>query len=50
MLAAPVVRALAAELALKAVAIKTAGGHKRGHNLLKLFDALDQETQTAIEQ
>ena len=50
MLAAPVVRALAAELALKAVAIKTTGAHKRGHDLLKLFDALDQKTQTAIEQ
>ena len=43
-------RALAAELALKAVAIKTTGAHKRGHDLLKLFDALDQKTQTAIEQ
>ena len=50
MLAAPVLRALAAELALKAIAIKTAGAHKRGHDLLKLFDALDQKTQTAIEQ
>ncbi len=50
MLAAPVVRALAAELALKAVAIKTTGTYKWGHDLLKLFDALDQETQTAIEQ
>ena len=48
MLAAPVLRALAAELALKAVAIKTTGAHKRGHDLLKLFDALDQKTQTAI--
>ena len=50
MVAAPVVRALAAELALKAVAIKTTGAHKWGHDLLKLFDALDQKTQTAIEQ
>jgi len=50
MLAAPVLRALAAELALKAVAIKTTGAHKRGHDLLKLFDALDQKTQTAVEQ
>ena len=50
MLAAPVLRALAAELALKAVAIKTTGSHKWGHDLLKLFDALDQKTQTAIEQ
>ena len=50
MLAAPVVRALAAELALKAIAIKTTGAHKKGHDLLKLFDALDQKTQTAIEQ
>jgi len=50
MLAAPVVRALAAELALKAIDIKTTGTHKWGHDLLKLFDALDQKTQTAIEQ
>ena len=50
MLAAPVVRALAAELALKAIAVKTTGTHERGHDLLKLFDALDQKTQTAIEQ
>ena len=50
MLAAPVLRALAAELALKAVAIKTTGSHKWGHDLLKLFNALDQKTQTAIEQ
>lgn len=50
MLAAPVVRALAAELALKAIAIKTTGDHKRGHDLLKLFDALDQETRRAIQQ
>ena len=50
MLAAPVVRALAAELALKAIAIKTTGDHQRGHDLRKLFDALDQNTQRAIEQ
>jgi hypothetical protein len=50
MLAAPVVRALAAELALKAIAVKTTGAHEREHDLLKLFDALDQKTQTAIEQ
>ena len=50
MLAAPVVRALAAELALKAITIMTTGALKLGHDLLKLFDALDQKTQTAIEQ
>lgn len=50
MLAAPVVRALAAELALKAIAIKTTGDHEWGHDLLKLFDALDQDTQLTIEQ
>lgn len=49
MLAASVVRALAAELALKAIAIKTTGDRERGHDLLKLFDALDQKTQRAIE-
>lgn len=50
LLAAPVLRALAAELALKAIAIKTTGAHKRGHDLLKLFDALDQKTQAAVEK
>ena len=50
LLAAPVLRALAAELALKAISIKTTGAHKRGHDLLKLFDALDQKTQAAIEK
>ncbi len=50
MLAAPVVRALAAELALKAIAAKTTGEHESEHDLLKLFDALDQKTQRAIEQ
>ena len=50
MLAAPIVRALAAELALKAIAIKTTGDHMRSHDLLKLFDALDHKTQLAIEQ
>ena len=50
MFTAPIVRALAAELALKAIAVKTTGMHKWEHDLLKLFDALDQETQEAIEQ
>lgn len=50
MLAAPVVRALAAELALKAIAIKTTGDRERGHDLLELFNALDQKTQLAIER
>ena len=50
MLAAPILRALAAELALKAITSKMTGTHERGHDLLKLFDALDQSAQTAIEQ
>ena len=50
MLAAPILRALAAELALKAIASKVTGTHERGHDLLKLFDGLDQSTRDCIEQ
>ena len=57
MLAAPILRAFAAEMALKAIAIKTAGAGTprkrptRGrHNLLQLFDALDQSTRDCIDQ
>ena len=50
MLAAPILRALAAELALKAIASKMTGTHERGHNLLELFDGLDQSARDCIEQ
>ena len=50
MLAAPILRALAAELALKAIASKMTGTHERGHDLLKLFDGLDQSARDCIEQ
>ena len=50
MLAAPILRALATELALKAIAIKTTGTYKRGHDLLGLFDELDQSARDSIEQ
>ena len=57
MLAAPILRAFAAEMALKAIAIKTAGARMRRkrptrgrHNLLELFDALDQSTRDCIDQ
>ena len=50
MLAAPILRALAAELALKAIASKMTGTHERGHDLLKLFDGLDQSVRDCIEQ
>ena len=50
MLAAPVLRGLAAELALKAIASKVTGKHSKEHDLAKLFDGLDQSAQTAIEQ
>ena len=45
----PILRALAAELALKAIASKVTGTHERGHDLLKLFDGLDQSTRDCIE-
>ena len=50
MLAAPILRALAAELALKAIASKMTGTHERGHDLLKLFDGLDQSARDCIER
>ena len=50
MLAAPILRALAAELALKAIASKMTGTHERGHDLLNLFDRLDQSVRDCIEQ
>ena len=50
MLAAPILRALAAELALKAIASKMTGAHERGHDLLKLFDGLKQSARDCIER
>ena len=50
MLATPVLRALGAELALKAIASKMTGSHARGHDLLKLFDGLGQDARDRIEQ
>ena len=50
MLAAPILRALAAELALKAISSKMTGTHEREHDLLKLFDGLDQSARDCIEQ
>ena len=49
-LAVPILRALAAELALKAIASKMTETHERGHNLLKLFDGLDQSVRDCIER
>ena len=50
LLAAPILRALAAELVLKAIAAKTTGAYQRGHDLLKLFDQLDQSAIGSIER
>lgn len=56
MLAPPILRAFAAELALRAMAVKTAAPRTRRkqssprHDLLDLFDALDQSTRARIEQ
>ena len=50
MLATPILRALAAELALKSIASKMTGTHEWGHDLLKLFDGLDPSARDCIEQ
>ena len=50
MLVVPILRALAAELALKAIASKMRGTHKKGHDLLELFDGLDQSARACIEK
>ena len=46
----PILRALAAELSLKAISIKRSGAFKTGHNLRALYDALDDDTRNRIEQ
>ena len=46
----PILRALAAELSLKAISIKRSGAFKRTHNLRALYDALDDDTRNRIEQ
>ena len=50
MLAGPILRALAAELALKAIASKTTGSYPRGLDLLKLFDGLERSARDSIDQ
>ena len=50
MFAASILRAFAAEVALKAIAIKATGTCSRVHDLLQLFDELDQNARACIEQ
>ena len=46
----PILRALAAELSLKAIAFKRSGAFKKIHNLRALYDLLDDDTRNRIEQ
>jgi len=46
----PILRALAAELSLKAISIKRSGTFKKTHDLRALYDALDDDTRNRIEQ
>ena len=46
----PVLRALATELALKAIASKRRGKHPHGHDLRKLYDDLDADIRQRAEQ
>ena len=46
----PILRALAAELALKAISFKRSGTFKKIHNLRALYDLLDDDTRNRIEQ
>ena len=45
-----VLRALAVELTLKALAFKRTGKYRRTHDLLKLYDELDTDTQAIISK
>ena len=45
-----VLRALAVELTLKALAFKRTGKYLRNHDLLKLYDDLDTDTQAIISK
>ncbi len=49
-IAAPILRALAAELALKAISVKSTGTRLGCHNLVRLFDALDEDMRSRIDQ
>ncbi|MCY4400885.1 MAG: hypothetical protein OXE96_16330 [Gemmatimonadetes bacterium] len=46
----PILRALAAELALKAISFKRSGSFERWHDLRDLYDDLDNDTRNLIEQ
>ena len=45
----PILRAFATELALKAIASKRRGQHTHGHDLRKLYDALDADIRQRAE-
>lgn len=46
----PILRGLAAELSLKAISIKRFGVFTKGHDLRKLYDALDEDIRNEIER
>lgn len=46
----PILRALAAELSLKAISFKRSGVFKKTHDLRTLYDALDEDARNRIEQ
>lgn len=46
----PILRALAAELSLKAVSIKRVGTFRKTHDLRELYQALDDDTRDQIER
>lgn len=49
-LAVPVLLSLATEIALKALQVREQdGSHDRGHDLLKLFESLKEDTQRRLE-
>ena len=46
----PILRALAAELSLKAISIMRSGAFRKTHDLRALYDALDDDTRKRIER
>ena len=46
----PILRALAAEIALKVISFKRSGTHLKTHDLRELYDNLDVGTRSLIEQ
>ena len=46
----PILRALAAELSLKAISFKRSGGFRKTHDLRTLYEELDEDSRSRIEQ